>query len=114
MPSVEATSVGPRGTKRMLCPSKLGPSSTPQWAWKPAADLVVHPAAGHGGEGAGHHLEGPRVPCPSPEAQHELPDHGLGELRRLAESPLPLVEVAREALVGVEQDLGGEEGRGAA
>ena len=55
-----------------------------------AAELVVHPAAGHARERGLDHLPGARVAAPLPEAQHELPDHRLRELRR-AVLPAPRV-----------------------
>src|SRR5438034_11620829 len=67
------------------------------------------PAARHRGQRRVDHLAGPRVLRAPPEAQDELPDHRLGELRRTPEAAVGLVELRRERLERAEEDLVGDE-----
>src|SRR5216683_6201024 len=82
-------------------------------AMKPAADLIVHAAAGHHRQRRVRHLARARVLRALPVAQHELPDHRLRELRRAAEAPVGVVELRRDRLERLAEDRGSEElGRG--
>src|SRR5256885_10644377 len=63
-------------------------------AMESAAELVVHAASGHLRERLADHAAREFVPCPLPEAQHELPDHRLGKLGCAAEATFGLVATA--------------------
>ena len=63
-----------------------------------AADLVVHAAARHHRERRVRHLPRARVLRALPEAQDEVPDHRLRELRLAAEAPIGVVELLGELL----------------
>ncbi len=65
-----------------------------------AAELVVDAAAGHAGERVAEHPEAARVAGAARDAQHRLPGHRLGELGRLPEAAVALVELAADAEVG--------------
>src|SRR4029434_895517 len=81
-------------------------------AVKAAAQLVVHAAPGHAREGEADHLQRAGVAASPPEAQHRVPDHGLGKLGGTGRAALALVAALGHALEGVEQDLVGEHGGG--
>ncbi len=81
------------------------PLSVHRVAMEAAAELVVHAAAGHPGQGVAQHLERARIAGPLPDAQDRLPGHRLRELGRLAEPAVALVELAGEAQVGAHQDI---------
>jgi len=69
-------------------------------AMEAAADLIVHAAAGHLGQGEVGHVLRLHDARALPVAQEEFPVHGLGKLGRAPRASLPRVELARQSLVG--------------
>jgi len=84
------------------------PLAVDRVAVEAAPELIVDAAASHPGERVAHHLERARVPGAPPHPEHRLPGHRLGELRRLTEAAVALVELGRDPQVGSRQDLGAE------
>ena len=79
-------------------------------AMEPAADLVVHPAGGHGVERHAHHVERLGSLVADEGAQQEVERHRLGELRRRPEPAELRVVLGPDRLVAAGEDLG--RGRG--
>src|SRR4029453_15766610 len=69
-----------------------------------AADLIVHASAGHLRQGEIGHILGLYDARALPVAQREIPVHGLGKRGGGSHAALSRVELARQRLVGREED----------